>query len=62
MSVFIPVSTLVRLVLWLAATGILVGVLLGAQQPADTTTAPGPAPTTAVQPAADQPAVEAVGR
>lgn len=50
MSVFVPVSTLVRLVLWLAAAGILAGVLLGAQDPAPTPAAP--APATVVQPAA----------
>lgn len=63
MSVFIPVSTLVRLVLWLAATGIVVGVLLGAQGPAATSTSPDSVPTSVptsvVQPAEDQPAVEA---
>lgn len=63
MSVFIPVSTLVRLVLWLAAAGIVVGVLLGAQTPAATSTSPDSAPnsvpTSVVAPADDQPAVEA---
>jgi hypothetical protein len=59
MSVFIPVSTLVRLVFWLAAVAIVAGVLIGAQQPADTNTSPQLAPTTTVAPAGDQPAVEA---
>jgi hypothetical protein len=57
MSVFVPLSTLIRLVLWLAATGVVVGVMLGAQSPA--AISPGPAPTTAVHPATGQPAVEA---
>ena len=59
MSVFIPVSTLVRLVFWLAAVAIVVGVLIGAQRPADTNTSPELAPTTTVQPTGDQPVVEA---
>lgn len=53
MSVFIPVSTLIRLVFWLAAAAIVVGVLIGAQHPADTSTSPGLAPTTTVQPAVE---------
>jgi hypothetical protein len=63
MSVFIPVSTLVRLVLWLAAAGIVAGILLGAQTPAATSTSPGSTPrsvpTSVVRPTVDQPAVEA---
>jgi|tagenome__1003787_1003787.scaffolds.fasta_scaffold20977584_6 hypothetical protein len=59
MSVFIPVSTLFRLVFWLAATAIVIGILIGGRHPADTNTSPGLAPTSTVQPAGDQPAVEA---
>ena len=55
MSVFVPVSTLVRLILWLAAAGLVAGVLLGAQSP----TAAPPAPAPVVQPAAGRPVVEA---
>ncbi|HEV7648598.1 MAG TPA: hypothetical protein VGP26_10580 [Actinophytocola sp.] len=62
MSVLIPVSTLVRLVLWLAAIGVVAGFLIGARATADTSTSPGPAPTTVVRPAADHPAVEAAAR